>query len=110
MFKVIVVDDESMIRTGISSFINDMDIGFEVVQTFKDGSEAIEYLEAHDVDVVISDIKMVNVSGIELAHYIYKNKPRIKDVYKRQRYMCGTACRYLLYRVYLPQLLYPYSA
>ena len=80
MFKVIVVDDEAMIRTGVSSFINDTNIGFEVVQTFKDGSEAIKYLEAHNVDVVISDIKMVNVSGIELAHYIYKNKPQTKVI------------------------------
>lgn len=80
MFKVIVVDDEAMIRTGISSFIDDSDLDFKVVRTFKDGDEAIEYLETNDVDLVITDIKMVNVSGIEIAHYIYKNKPYIKVI------------------------------
>lgn len=80
MFEAIVVDDERMIRTGISSFINNNDTGFEVIHTFKDGAEAIEHLQSHDAALVISDIKMVNVSGIELARYIYENKPHIKII------------------------------
>ncbi|MDY3031776.1 MAG: response regulator [Clostridia bacterium] len=80
MFKVIVVDDEAMIRSGISSFINGSDTGFEVVGAFADGRDAIQFLEENDADLVISDIKMVNVSGIELAQYLYENKPRIKMI------------------------------
>lgn len=80
MFEAIVVDDERMIRTGISSFINNNDTGFEVIHTFKDGAEAIEHLQSHDAALVISDIKMVSVSGIELARYIYENKPHIKVI------------------------------
>ena len=75
MFSVIVVDDEMMIRTSISAFINNCDVGFEVVGTFRDGSDAIKYLEENNVDLVISDIRMVQVSGIDLAQYIYENKP-----------------------------------
>ena len=45
MFRVIIVDDEMMIRTSISTFINNCDVGFEVVGTFRDGSDAIKYLE-----------------------------------------------------------------
>lgn len=75
MFSVIVVDDEMMIRTSISSFIKNCDIGFEVAGTFRDGSDAIKYLEENNADLVISDIRMAKVSGIELAQYIYENKP-----------------------------------
>ena len=50
MFSVIVVDDEMMIRTSISAFINNCDVGFEVVGTFRDGSDAIKYLEENNVD------------------------------------------------------------
>lgn len=75
MFSVIIVDDEMMIRTSISTFINNCDVGFEVVGTFRDGSDAIKYLEENNVDLVISDIRMVQVSGIDLAQYIYENKP-----------------------------------
>lgn len=77
MFSVIVVDDEMIIRSSISSFINDCGAGFNVVASFRDGSDAIKYLEKNDVDLVISDIKMVTVSGIDLAQYIYENKPWI---------------------------------
>ena len=56
MFEAIVVDDERIIRTGISSFINNNDTGFEVIHTFKDGAEAIEYLKERDTALVITDI------------------------------------------------------
>lgn len=77
MFSAIVVDDEPIIRSSISSFINDCDAGFTVAESFRDGSDAIKYLEENNVDLVISDIKMVTVSGIDLAQYIYENKPWI---------------------------------
>lgn len=80
MYKAIVVDDESIIRNGISSFISSCDAGFEVVGTFSDGSEAISFLNDNDVELIISDIKMVNVSGIELAQYIYENIPYAKVI------------------------------
>lgn len=80
MYKAIVVDDELIIRNGISSFVNKCGAGFEVAGTFKDGSEAIIFLEENDVDLVISDVKMSNVSGLGLAQYIYENKPHIMVV------------------------------
>lgn len=80
MFEAIVVDDELTIRKGISSFINNTDTGFEVLDTFKDGNEVIDFLADHKVDLIISDIKMVHVSGIELAKYVFENKPEIKMV------------------------------
>ena len=76
MFSVIVVDDEMMIRTSISTFINNCDVGFEVVGTFRDGSDAIKYLEENNVDLVISDIRMVQVSGIDLCS-IYLRKQNL---------------------------------
>ncbi len=80
MYKVIVVDDELMIRKGVSSMINAEIDDFECVECFKDGIDVIEYLQDHDADVVISDIRMINVSGIELAKYIYENKSHIKVI------------------------------
>ena len=80
MYKVIVVDDELVIRKGVSAMINAEIDDFECIECFKDGIEVIEYLQDHDVDVIISDIRMTNVSGIELAKYIYENKSHIKIV------------------------------
>lgn len=80
MIRVIIVDDEMHIRDGISRFINKNIDGFEVEHSFRDGDEAIEYLKENDTDIVISDIRMSRVSGIEVARFIYENKPYIKMI------------------------------
>lgn len=77
MFSTIIVDDELMIRSSISSFIDNCNAGFFVAGAFRDGADAINYLKENDVDLVISDVKMIEVSGIDLAQYIYENKPWI---------------------------------
>ena len=80
MYQVIVVDDELVIRNGITNFINSEIDDLEVLYSFSDGTEAIEFLKTNDIDLVISDIRMTQVSGIELAKYISENKPFIKVI------------------------------
>ena len=80
MHKLIIVDDEKIIRDGLTSFVNWKALGFEVVGTFSDGKDALEYINTKEVDVVFTDIKMSKVNGLELAEYIYKNKINIKVV------------------------------
>lgn len=80
MLRVMVVDDEMIIRNGIAKYIECNIDGFTVPAVFKDGSEAIEYLRENDVDIVLSDIRMLRVSGIELAEFIYENKPYTKMI------------------------------
>lgn len=80
MYQVIVVDDEQVIRQGISNFINYEVKDFNVLDCFCDGSEAIEYLKTNNIDLVISDIKMTHVSGIELTKYIFENNPTTKVI------------------------------
>lgn len=80
MYKVIIIDDEVAARKGFEMYLNAMNDDFEVEAVFEDGMDAIEYLKNHHVDVVITDIRMAEVSGIEVAKYIYKNKPDIKTI------------------------------
>lgn len=80
MIKIIVVDDEKQIREGIARYINKNIEGFEVEQCFRDGDEAIEFLAENDIDIVISDVRMTRISGIELASFVYENKPYIKMI------------------------------
>jgi len=80
MFKLIIVDDEEIAREGLSQFIEWKQLGFELVQCFADGKEAIDYLKNHSVDVVLTDIDMVDISGLDLSKYIYENVPNVKTV------------------------------
>jgi two-component system response regulator YesN len=80
MYQVIVVDDELVIRSGITNFISSEIEDFEVLHSFSDGAEAIDFIKTNDIDLIVSDIRMTHVSGIELAKYISENKPYIKVI------------------------------
>lgn len=94
MYKLIIVDDEMIIRNGIRDYIDWNGMGFEVVETFEDGKEALEYLTVNEVDVVLTDIEMAEVSGLELvktlrenlAEYISNPKVVIISGYKEFEY------------------------
>ncbi|MDD6872029.1 MAG: response regulator [Clostridiales bacterium] len=48
------------------------DMGFEVACCLEDGTEALEWLESHSVDLVVTDIVMCNMSGLELARTLWE--------------------------------------
>lgn len=74
-YTVIIVDDEESIRHGMVHYVDWKAMGFIVEQAFEDGRDALEYLGNHSVDVVLTDIKMADISGLKLSEYLYKNHP-----------------------------------
>ncbi len=70
MYSVIIIDDEKMTRDTVSRYINDKMPDFEVVGCFSGGKQAFSYISENKVDVVITDIKMPKMSGIELIEKI----------------------------------------
>lgn len=80
MYSVIIVDDEPLIRIGVKSCIPWEEYGFEVAGQAKDGKKAIELIEQVNPDIVITDIKMPNMDGIELIAYLRENYPKVKSI------------------------------
>lgn len=80
MYKVIVIDDEEQIRDGLKMYIETMGEDFAVCADFESGEQAIEYLKNNDADVVITDIRMANITGIDVIRFIFESKPMIKTV------------------------------
>lgn len=70
LFSLIIVDDEKLIREGLNNYIGWNSFGFKVVGCFEDGQEAVDYVLNNPVDVILTDIKMANLSGLELAEVI----------------------------------------
>lgn len=70
--RVLIVDDERVIREVLADFLSLE--GFWV-RTAEDGAAAISELDARPYDLVISDLKMPNVSGLELLEHISKHHP-----------------------------------
>ncbi len=70
MRKVLLVDDEPFILQGLKAVVDWDAEGFEVVRTCANGLEAYEYLKKNTVDVIFADIKMPEMTGIELLRKI----------------------------------------
>ena len=80
MYKTIVVDDEKIAREVVIKYISSLNLNFEIAGGFANGVEALEYIKSNDVDVVITDIKMPKMSGMELCKNICALKPKCKVI------------------------------
>jgi two-component system response regulator YesN len=67
---LVVADDDDSIREGLLDVVDWESLGFRVVADFADGEELIAYLKKYPVDVVLTDIRMSLVSGIDVAKFI----------------------------------------
>lgn len=80
LIKVLIVDDEYLIRSLLKKCIDWNAIGMEIVAEADSGEEAIELTDQYNPDLVFTDICMSNMDGIEFANYIIKKYPKIKVV------------------------------
>lgn len=79
-YKVLLVDDEEEIRTGISRKINWAALGFSLVGEAGNGEEALELAEQLRPDLVLTDIKMPFMDGLELCRRLRQSLPAAKLV------------------------------
>lgn len=75
MYTVVVADDEEELRHAIIRKIDWQSIGFQVVGEAENGVEALELIEKMEPDLLLTDIKMPFVSGIELARQVREIRP-----------------------------------
>ncbi|NME72325.1 response regulator transcription factor [Flammeovirga aprica] len=75
MIKVILVDDHHMIRNGLKTFLEEEEI--TVVGEAKNGQEGLELMQSLDVDLVVTDIMMPVMDGIEFTTQLTKHHPQI---------------------------------
>lgn len=79
-FSIILADDEQQILYGMQKGIDWEGLGFSVVGTAQNGKEALELTEEFHPDLVISDIKMPFMDGLELAGQIHENYMNTKVI------------------------------
>jgi DNA-binding NarL/FixJ family response regulator len=75
--KVSIVDDNDEIREGLSVLINGS-AGFQCVATYPTAENALKYLPAHKPDVVLMDIQLPGMSGIECVRELKKLLPDLQ--------------------------------
>ena len=67
MIKLLIVDDEPLVQIGIKSMINWEEYGIEVCGTAMNGANALELIEEYSPEIVITDIRMPIMNGLEAA-------------------------------------------
>jgi len=75
--KVLVVEDSSTMRSLIVTTVEDI-MGFETVEV-KNGIEALKVLPTQSFDLIITDINMPNINGLEVVKFVKEN-PRYKAI------------------------------
>ena len=78
-YKIVLADDHALFRTGLKNLLS-LEPGFEVVGEASDGRELLALLETVDPDVILLDIAMPGMDGMEAAAEIMHRWPRSRIV------------------------------
>ncbi len=77
--KILIVDDHQILIDGITAMLSDLP-RCEVVGKALDGLSALDFLKNNEVDIVLTDLYMPKMTGIELTHRVKKAYPKIKVI------------------------------
>ena len=80
MYKVFLVEDEIVIREGIKNIIHWEEEGFKIVGDESDGELAYPMIIREQPDILITDIKMPFMDGLELSKLLKKDMPKLKII------------------------------
>ena len=72
MIKLLIVDDEEIIRQSLSATIDYVSMGYQLIGNAKNGMEAYDIIRDEYPEVVITDLKMPILGGLELIERTYK--------------------------------------
>jgi len=75
--KILVVDDDRFVRLGLKELLTER--GYNV-ETAEDGFEAIEKIKIHDYDLILMDLILPGISGVDTMSRIMARKPKSKII------------------------------
>ena len=81
MLKIAIVEDEEIIRMGLAYTVDWQSMGAQVVGEAADGLEGLEIVAAARPDVVLTDIRMPRMNGLDMAKVLAEKHPAVKVVF-----------------------------
>lgn len=80
MFRLVIADDEETIRNGLKKLIESYNIGIKIVAMAEDGEEAISIIKEHKPEIILMDINMPFVNGLESIEKVKNLVPNSKII------------------------------
>jgi DNA-binding NarL/FixJ family response regulator len=77
MIKVLICDDQVMVRQGLQTILNNADAELLVVGLAEDGADALDLIPKLKPDLILMDLKMPNMNGVQATRHIKKAYPEI---------------------------------
>jgi len=81
LYRLLIVDDEAIITDGMAEILARLDIpGLDICKAYS-GGEALDWLNSTRIDLVLSDVRMPGIGGLELMEIIRNNWPRCRIIF-----------------------------
>lgn len=80
MFNILIAEDEVILRKGIVTLIDWNSLECVVVADVSNGEEACNYIKQNEVDIIVTDVRMPIIDGLELAKFAQNVNPNIKVI------------------------------
>ena len=81
MIKLLIVDDERTIRNGLMRHMDWESLGIDMVQSAESAQEALSVCEMFRPNIVLSDIRMRGMGGIEMCTQIHEKYPECQIIF-----------------------------
>ncbi|CAM3730065.1 response regulator [Flavobacterium chungbukense] len=75
-YKTVIVDDHPIVISGIAGLLSDLE-NIEIVQKFESGISLLDYIEDHKIDLILMDIFLPIINGVDLCKTIKQKHPKI---------------------------------
>lgn len=80
MYNILVVDDEPLICKGLAGLLTSSGLAIDGITTAYSGQEALDYIRMGDIDLLVTDIQMGEMNGIELMQQAKIVKPWVQTI------------------------------
>ena len=81
MYSIMIVEDEYLVRQGIASLVNYEQFGMQVIAQAENGREAWQKFQENPADILLTDINMPQMNGLELAKLVRDQVPTCHIVF-----------------------------
>ncbi|SFA75094.1 two-component system, response regulator YesN [Cohnella sp. OV330] len=80
MYSILIVDDERFERDGVKFLIDKYGLALEIAEAAS-GEEALQYIAEHPIDILLTDIRMREMDGLQLAEQVRSLRPSAKIIF-----------------------------